>query len=137
MHTRRGAPAGRPAAGQALAARRAAQAGDRRRRVASVGLLLTAPLFAYIACRIKRDSPGPVFFRQTRLGMNMREFTVLKFRTMHVDTDDSVHREYIRADDEPRVAAAGRTASTSSSATTRSRRSGAGCGRRASTSCRS
>jgi exopolysaccharide biosynthesis polyprenyl glycosylphosphotransferase len=63
---------------------------------ASIGLLVTAPLWIYIAWRIKRDSPGPVFFRQTRLGMNMQEFAALKFRTMHVDTDDADHREYIR-----------------------------------------
>jgi exopolysaccharide biosynthesis polyprenyl glycosylphosphotransferase len=62
-----------------------------------VGLLLTAPLFAFIALRIKRDSPGPVFFRQNRLGMNMEEFELLKFRTMYVDADDSAHREFIRA----------------------------------------
>jgi exopolysaccharide biosynthesis polyprenyl glycosylphosphotransferase len=64
---------------------------------ASVGLLLTAPLFAYVAFRIRRDSPGPVFFRQTRLGMNMQEFEALKFRTMSADTDDSAHRAYVRA----------------------------------------
>ena len=64
---------------------------------ASLGLLLTAPLFAYVAFRIRRDSPGPVFFRQTRLGMNMREFEALKFRTMYVDTDDSAHRDYVQA----------------------------------------
>jgi exopolysaccharide biosynthesis polyprenyl glycosylphosphotransferase len=63
---------------------------------ALVGLALTAPLFAYIALRIKRDSPGPVFFRQTRLGANMAEFTLLKFRTMKVDTDDTPHREFIK-----------------------------------------
>ena len=49
-----------------------------------------------IAILIKRDSPGPVLFRQTRLGTGMRPFTALKFRTMRVDTDDRVHREYIR-----------------------------------------
>jgi exopolysaccharide biosynthesis polyprenyl glycosylphosphotransferase len=65
--------------------------------VAVCGLVLTAPLFAYIAWRIKRDSPGPVFFRQTRLGLNMREFTALKFRTMGVDTDDAEHREYVKS----------------------------------------
>ena len=65
--------------------------------VAAVVLLVTAPLFAYIAIRIKRDSPGPVFFRQTRLGMNMREFTLLKFRTMHVDVDTESHRRYIES----------------------------------------
>lgn len=62
---------------------------------ASLGLLVTAPLFAYIALRIRRDSPGPVFFRQVRLGTGSSEFTALKFRTMKVDTDTSVHREYI------------------------------------------
>jgi exopolysaccharide biosynthesis polyprenyl glycosylphosphotransferase len=64
---------------------------------ALLGLLITAPLFVYVAVRIKRDSTGPVFFRQNRLGMNMREFSALKFRTMYVDTDDSEHRAFIRA----------------------------------------
>jgi exopolysaccharide biosynthesis polyprenyl glycosylphosphotransferase len=64
---------------------------------ATIGLVVTAPLFAYIAWRIKRDSPGPVFFRQTRLGFNMREFEALKFRTMRVGVDQEQHREYIKA----------------------------------------
>ena len=63
--------------------------------VASLMLVLTAPLFAFIALRLKFDSPGPVFFRQPRLGLNMAQFTALKFRTMKVDTDDAVHRAYI------------------------------------------
>ena len=58
-------------------------------------LVLTAPLFGYIALRVKGNSPGPVFFRQIRLGGYMREFTVLKFRTMYVDTDPAEHRAYI------------------------------------------
>jgi exopolysaccharide biosynthesis polyprenyl glycosylphosphotransferase len=62
---------------------------------ASIGLLLTIPLFAFIAWRIKRTSPGPVFFRQQRLGLNMEPFSMLKFRTMRVDTDDAAHRDYI------------------------------------------
>ncbi len=64
---------------------------------ATVALVLTAPLFAYIAWRIKRGSPGPVFFRQRRLGLHQREFTVLKFRTMRVDAGDDAHREYVKA----------------------------------------
>jgi exopolysaccharide biosynthesis polyprenyl glycosylphosphotransferase len=64
---------------------------------ASLGLLVAAPLLAYIAIRIRRDSPGPVLFRQTRLGMDMNEFSALKFRTMAVGTDDAAHREFIRA----------------------------------------
>ena len=59
-------------------------------------IVLSLPLVAWIAWRIKRDSPGPVFFRQTRLGENQRPFTMLKFRTMKVDTDAAPHREYIR-----------------------------------------
>jgi len=64
---------------------------------ASIGLLVTAPLIAFFAWRIKRDSPGPVFFRQTRVGKEMREFTSLKFRTMRVGTCTNTHRAYIKA----------------------------------------
>jgi exopolysaccharide biosynthesis polyprenyl glycosylphosphotransferase len=71
---------------------------------AAIGLILTAPLFAYFAWRIKRDSPGPVFFRQTRLGQDQKEFTALKFRTMRADVDTSAHRDYIRRTMDPRVA---------------------------------
>ncbi len=46
-------------------------------------LLLGWPLFLLIALAIKLDSPGPVLFRQRRLGRKGRPFTVLKFRTMH------------------------------------------------------
>ena len=65
--------------------------------LASAALVVTAPLFAYVAWRIKRDSPGPVFFRQERLGMNMEPFTLLKFRTMRDGIDESVHEDYIKA----------------------------------------
>jgi exopolysaccharide biosynthesis polyprenyl glycosylphosphotransferase len=64
---------------------------------AIAGLLMTAPLFAWVAYRIKRDSPGPVFFRQERMGLNGEPFTVLKFRTMQSGIDTDVHRDYIRA----------------------------------------
>jgi exopolysaccharide biosynthesis polyprenyl glycosylphosphotransferase len=63
---------------------------------AVLGLLLTAPIFLVAAWRIKRESPGPVFFHQRRLGMGMKEFTALKFRTMRVDADDAPHRDFIR-----------------------------------------
>jgi len=64
---------------------------------ACIALFALAPLFAYIAIRIQLDSEGPILFRQTRLGMNMKQFTVLKFRTMKVGTDQAKHREYIQA----------------------------------------
>jgi exopolysaccharide biosynthesis polyprenyl glycosylphosphotransferase len=63
--------------------------------VSGTMLLALMPVFAYLALRIRRDSPGPIFFRQTRLGVNMREFTLLKFRTMHADTDPAIHRERV------------------------------------------
>lgn len=63
---------------------------------ASLALAGLVPVMAYIALRIRRDSPGPVFFRQTRLGTGMKEFTAFKFRTMRVNTDPEAHREYIR-----------------------------------------
>jgi len=62
---------------------------------ASVGLILAAPLFLWAAWRIPRESPGPVFYRQTRLGADMQEFTMLKFRTMTVGADQSAHHAYI------------------------------------------
>jgi len=62
---------------------------------ATAALVVTAPLLAYIALRIKLDSPGPVLFRQERLGLNMKPFAALKFRTMKVGTTDVDHRAYI------------------------------------------
>jgi lipopolysaccharide/colanic/teichoic acid biosynthesis glycosyltransferase len=65
--------------------------------LAAIGLVVMAPLLAYAALRIKLDSPGPVFFRQERLGLDMEPFTCLKFRTMRVDTDPEAHRAYIES----------------------------------------
>jgi len=62
---------------------------------ASIGLVLAAPVFVWAWWRIPRDTPGPVFFRQTRLGADMNEFTMLKFRTMTVDADASGHRDFV------------------------------------------
>jgi len=58
-------------------------------------MLLTAPVFVLAALAIKLDSPGPVFFRQTRLGKGQAQFTLHKFRTMRVDVDTEEHRRYV------------------------------------------
>ena len=70
------------------------------------------------ALRSASTRAGPVLFRQRRLGTNMRPFTVLKFRTMRVDTDQEEHRRYIADHADARRVAATRTASTSSTAPT-------------------
>jgi exopolysaccharide biosynthesis polyprenyl glycosylphosphotransferase len=62
---------------------------------ASLGLVVAAPLFLWAAWRLPRETPGPVFFRQTRLGTDMREFTMLKFRTMRQEADQSLHQAYL------------------------------------------
>jgi Undecaprenyl-phosphate galactose phosphotransferase WbaP len=54
---------------------------------ASLGLLLLTPFFLLIALLIELDSPGRVFYRQSRLGKGGNAFTLLKFRTMHIDAD--------------------------------------------------
>jgi exopolysaccharide biosynthesis polyprenyl glycosylphosphotransferase len=51
-------------------------------------LVVLAPAFALIALLIKRDSRGPVFFRQVRMGCNGRTFRIWKFRTMTLDADE-------------------------------------------------
>ena len=63
---------------------------------AFVLIVLVAPLLLAVAILIRRDSAGSVFFRQRRLGMDLREFTLLKFRTMQEGTDEAPHREYVR-----------------------------------------
>lgn len=52
--------------------------------VAAVGLLAAGPVMLAIALAIRLTSPGPVLFRQERVGLNRRRFQMLKFRTMHV-----------------------------------------------------
>ncbi len=55
--------------------------------VASTGLVLLLPVFLAIAVIIWLDSPGRIFYRQTRIGKNDRKFSVVKFRTMQINAD--------------------------------------------------
>lgn len=65
--------------------------------VAVVATIVLAPLMLVIAVLIKLDSPGPVLFRQIRVGKNHKPFKVMKFRTMHYNADPKIHREYVEA----------------------------------------
>ncbi|SEO79351.1 exopolysaccharide biosynthesis polyprenyl glycosylphosphotransferase [Trujillonella endophytica] len=60
------------------------------RTVAGVALLLLAPALIAIALAVRLGSPGPVLYRQERVGVNGRTFTMLKFRSMVVDADRQV-----------------------------------------------
>ena len=55
---------------------------------AVVGLAVTAVLTPFVALAIKIDSPGPVFFSQTRIGKNGRRFKIWKFRSMYTDAEE-------------------------------------------------
>ena len=59
-------------------------------------LIVLSPVFAVIAVLIRMTSEGPVFFRQKRIGQFGHEFTFLKFRSMYVNNDPGIHRQYVR-----------------------------------------
>ncbi len=63
--------------------------------IASVGLILISPLFLLIAAFIKIVSPGPVFYKQKRIGYLGETFKCLKFRTMKIDSSISCHQQHI------------------------------------------
>jgi lipopolysaccharide/colanic/teichoic acid biosynthesis glycosyltransferase len=63
--------------------------------IAVVGLVVSAPIFVIACLLIRLDSPGPAIFRQRRLGRDKRAFIVHKFRTMGLEADPQVHREYV------------------------------------------
>lgn len=56
------------------------------RILALLGLILLSPLFLALMTAIRLDSKGPVFFRQKRIGIHKKNFMILKFRTMRIDT---------------------------------------------------
>lgn len=62
----------------------------------SLMVIACLPLFAAIALAVKLTSKGPILFRQDRIGQYGRRFTFLKFRSMRVNNDESVHKEYVK-----------------------------------------
>ena len=74
--------------------------------ISFVMLILFSPLYLYLSIRVKRSSPGPVFFRQERIGYRGKPFTIYKFRTMY--SDISKQGPLLTARDDKRVTPFGR-----------------------------
>ena len=105
--------------------------------LSSVALVSLGPLFAAISLAVRRDSPGPVLFRQVRIGSEGKPFEMLKFRTMVADADErkaevahlNKHRveggdpRMFKVPDDPRITRTGRFLSG-----TRATRAGRRCG---------
>jgi sugar transferase (PEP-CTERM system associated) len=73
---------------------------------AATGLLLFLPFFPFVVLMVRLSSPGPIFFKQTRVGLGGRNFSVYKFRTMR--TDAEVAGAKWATKDDPRVTSVGR-----------------------------
>jgi exopolysaccharide biosynthesis polyprenyl glycosylphosphotransferase len=61
----------------------------------SVGLIFIAPLMLMISILVKLDSPGPIIYRQKRIGENGRPFTMYKFRSMKYGVGVDIHQQYV------------------------------------------
>jgi lipopolysaccharide/colanic/teichoic acid biosynthesis glycosyltransferase len=64
--------------------------------LALILLLAVSLLMLLIAIGTKLHSPGPIFYRQTRIGKDGKPFTMLKFRSMRINSDHHVHREHVQ-----------------------------------------
>ncbi len=75
--------------------------------IASIAMLVAAPVLAAVALAVRLDSPGPIFFRQRRHGFNNEEIVVWKFRSMRIETQDDRATRQVSADDD-RITRVGR-----------------------------
>lgn len=74
--------------------------------ISIIGLIVLAPLMVVLAILVRLSSPGPIIFRQERIGKNGRPFTIYKFRTMYVDAEK--HGPALSRDGDPRITPIGR-----------------------------
>ena len=77
------------------------------RCLAGIAIVLLAPVLAFLAVWVKVSGPGPVFFRQKRVGIGKTHFEILKFRTMRTDTPADVPTHLLE-DPEQYITSAGK-----------------------------
>src|SRR5262249_17396352 len=58
--------------------------------IAAGGLVLASPLMLLVAIAVRMSGPGPILYRGTRVGQGMREFTIYKFRTLRVGSENEI-----------------------------------------------
>ncbi len=75
--------------------------------VAAAGLVATSPLLSLVAVAVRFDSPGPILYRQKRVGKDGREFTLLKFRSMYEDAERDGRAVFSHKND-PRITRVGK-----------------------------
>ena len=64
------------------------------------GMIVLSPLLLILCLAIKIDSPGPIFFRQKRVGIHKQHFNILKFRTMRIDTPHDMPTHMLKDPDQ-------------------------------------
>jgi len=74
--------------------------------ISAVGLVVLIPLFILVAALIRVDTPGPIFYRQTRVGLRGQPYLMWKFRSMHQDAEK--HGPRCAEMDDPRISRVGR-----------------------------
>jgi len=62
--------------------------------VSTILIVLISPIIPYIVFRIKKESKGPIIFKQTRVGLNGKKFDCYKFRSMHIDMEFNPYTQY-------------------------------------------
>jgi Undecaprenyl-phosphate glucose phosphotransferase len=71
--------------------------------ISSFALVILSPLLLFLAALIKLTSPGPVFYRQERCGLNGQAFKMLKFRSMRIDAEEQTGAVWAQRDDPRRT----------------------------------